>query len=67
MNVFFSVVRNNTYENSLYLQTSLKRGNGEQREILLLFGITHQVNIDQLLHLQGGAVRGEQTDLIQIM
>lgn len=48
----------------LYLQPSLKGGNGEQSEILLLLGITHQVNIDQLLHLERGGVRDGQIILI---
>lgn len=64
MNVVLSVVKKSKsegtviYEKLQYLQPSLKRGNGEQSEILLLLGVTHQVNIDQLLHLQGGEVKG---------
>lgn len=46
----------------LYLQPSLKRGNGEQSKILLLLSVTHQVDIDQLLDLKGGTMRAKHTD-----
>lgn len=36
----------------LYLQASLEGGDGEQGEVLLLFSVAHEVNVDQLLHLR---------------
>ncbi|KAG7245308.1 hypothetical protein INR49_004805 [Caranx melampygus] len=39
----------------------LKCGNGEQSKILLLLSITHQIDVDQLLHLWEGAVDLETT------